>query len=363
MVKGKNRRLAFIVANYFGQCRGGAELQSEFVARQARQQGWDIHYCFVSNGNKYSTRDDVSLYPIRKRFLWSKLSNIKYPYHGSLLRVLRQIRPEVIYQRGATSFTGIAARYAARNPCRLVYHVASDPEVQASPLPWARPWLIPELLYFRYGLRNAGTVIAQTQMQADALKENYNRQAAVIPNGHPDPGECEKTERPLRVLWIANWKQLKRPELFVELAERIGGQGGIRFVMLGRQDGYRQLADRAKHIGIDVPGEVTNERVNELLTESHVLVNTSSYEGFSNTFVQAWMRKVPVVSLSVDPDKLLTARQLGFRSGSFDQLVSDTRLLLGDSELRNRLGARSRNYALNHCSMENMKRIVDIIAE
>ena len=52
---------------------------------------------------------------------------------------------------------------------------------------------------------------------------------------------------------------------------------------------------------LDYLGEQPIERVNSEIAASDVLV-TTSYEGFPNTFIQAWLRGVPVVSNGVDPD-------------------------------------------------------------
>ena len=46
-------------------------------------------------------------------------------------------------------------------------------------------------------------------------------------------------------------------------------------------------------------GQRTHAEVNELLARAHIFVNTSTHEGFPNTFIQAWLREVAVVSLSV----------------------------------------------------------------
>jgi hypothetical protein len=41
-----------------------------------------------------------------------------------------------------------------------------------------------------------------------------------------------------------------------------------------------------------------------------VFINTSKYEGFPNTFLQAWRRGIPVIS-SVDPDDVIQSKKLG----------------------------------------------------
>jgi glycosyltransferase involved in cell wall biosynthesis len=100
-----------------------------------------------------------------------------------------------------------------------------------------------------------------------------------------------------------------------------------------------------------------------MLSQGHILVNTSKQEGFSNTFIQAWMRKVPVVSLQVDPDSVLEKEGIGFCSGSFDQLVKDTQKLITDDKLRNEMGERARAYAIKNHSLKNMDKILDLMAE
>jgi glycosyltransferase involved in cell wall biosynthesis len=101
-------------------------------------------------------------------------------------------------------------------------------------------------------------------------------------------------------------------------------------------------------------GGVSQNEVNRRLGEGHILVCTSQYEGFSNTFVQAWMRKVPVVSLNADPDNIIVREGIGFKSLTFEKLTRDVKLLIENRELREKMGKKALQYAHKNHGIEKM---------
>jgi glycosyltransferase involved in cell wall biosynthesis len=112
-------------------------------------------------------------------------------------------------------------------------------------------------------------------------------------------------------------------------------------------------------------GKKKVEEVNELLESAHLFVNTSQRggEGFPNTFIQAWLRCVPVVSLEVNPDQLLDGQNTGICSGHFDQLVEDVKTLLSDVGRLAQMGKTARKIAIAHYSTQNCQQILDLMEQ
>jgi len=103
------------------------------------------------------------------------------------------------------------------------------------------------------------------------------------------------------VLWVARMGESKRPDLAVEIARRLAGH---RVVMVGGSEGgrvgdavYRAVvAAAAKVPNLELAGFVPYAEVDRYFDGARVLLNTSKFEGFPNTFLQAWARSMPTVS-------------------------------------------------------------------
>jgi glycosyltransferase involved in cell wall biosynthesis len=287
-----------------------------------------------------------------------------------LYRALARERPDVILQFVGCAHTGIAALYARRHGCKMVWRVTNDPSVEPQKASWLAPHRKLERLFLNFGIRNATLVVAQTEYQRARLAEAFpNAPVQVLPNFHPAPPDCGRDGAVVRqVTWIANFKPLKNPGAFVRLARRFAHRSDVRFVMVGGAPAgewaKQQLAAIAATPNVDYRGALSQSAVNSLLEETDLLVNTSDHEGFSNTFIQAWMRRVPVVSLRVDPDRLLSRGGLGaVAGGDEEQLYDSVASLLDDPDRRAAIGARARRYALEHhaeSNIETLARLLDL---
>jgi glycosyltransferase involved in cell wall biosynthesis len=219
--------------------------------------------------------------------------------------------------RGGQAYAGISAKYCSRNKCKLIWQIAGTRDIE--PFKWKfrrsqiNGFIDKKILEF--GIRRADYIVGQTSYQDDLLYRNYKRRCnLVIPNYHPKPPEKIEKKPPIKIVWIANFKEQKRPELFIRLAKEFSLKMDLRFIMIGRGSKNSQfgkiLKDVAEVNNLEYRGELPIDEVNQILSMSHIFVNTSRFEGFPNTYIQAWMRKVPVVTLEVDMISVFTREAL-----------------------------------------------------
>lgn len=287
-----------------------------------------------------------------------------------LLKLLRDIKPDLIYQRVGCAYTGIAAYYAKINNCSMIWHVAHDRTLMPfdQRISLDLPFRYIERKVLEYGIKHADHIVAQSNCQKELLEKQFGRTATVIPNFHPEPVEIIHKEKPIKVVWVANLKHWKRPELFIRLASDLQELDDVEFIMVGstaavRDDKWSEnlLESMSKLPGLNYLGARSQDEVNAILATAHIFVNTSRYEGFANTFIQAWMRKVPVVSLEVDPDNILTEAGVGlFAQGEYEKLREQVRMLIEDDNLRMKIGDRAQKYALSNHSVKNIQRLMEV---
>ena len=230
-----------------------------------------------------------------------------------------------------------------------------------------RPHTLIESRLAKRGVTHADVVVAQSSDQVNKLERNFGRRPdLLIRNFHQPPPDVAKDPGRFTIVWIGNFKPVKRPELFIELAGHFAQQSDVDFVMVGRpypSESVQGRLDEAIQANSNLThlGGLPQDDVNELLERAHLLVNTSQSEGFSNTFIQAWMRSVPVFTLGVNPDGLLDGGALGSSYESMAQMVSSIRELGSNFDMLNDMGTRSRLFAVQHYSMKNAAELADLI--
>jgi len=362
------KKLCMLVG-YYPINRGGSEYQTYLLAQRLRRE-FEVFYISVGQARDECIIDNrMKIYMLRSPDLLC-FKNAFFLLKSKISQILEHEQPDVIYQRVAYSATGIAARHCENSGCKLVWHIASQRDVAPSRKNGGWYGIVSRIdnRFRDYGIRNADAIIGQAAYQEELLRRRYGRACdLIVGNFHPLPSEQVVKDGPVRVVWVANLKPLKQPEVFIRLVERLHHRRDVRFVMIGRATSgrYQERLENAMAglSNLTYEGEQSIDEVNRTLARSHVFVNTSLYEGFPNTFIQAWFRHVPVVSLNVDPDNVLKARGLGYHSKSLEGLTKDTQRLIDDPDLRESMGRRARAYALQHHSMlPNIGKIVSLLA-
>ena len=284
--------------------------------------------------------------------------------------LLRTIGADVYLHAGAGVEVGAYALICRLLRRRFIYVVASSVDLThpngkvKGPLRWL----------YSVGLRLADAVICRSSEQQAWLLDRYGLQGVLIRTGHPVPTPlvrargCEDTSS---ILWVGRIHPLKQPEMFLDLAERVPNE---HFVMIVMPDDVQEaLWRRIQQRGVRLSNVTVYERIpwNEVSTHlgrAKLLVNTSTYEGFPNTFVQAALHGIPILSWAVDPDSVLSREGIGICArGSFDSLVASTRQMCASPDLQGQMGKRAQDYArryhdLNH-SAEELKTLVRRLAK
>lgn len=361
-------RLCIVLGGHWEAQMGGAQYQAKCLldAVGERPEFETFYLAQVVPGNRQRDRYTIVQFgPPNPTGSMGVLKSLP-----SLYQTLKRLKPDVIYQRCLMPYTGACAYYAARHGAKLVFHIASDDDVKrplgkSHSLGGLSRWIARKT--GEYGMRHADARIAQTSDQARLLRQEYGLEVTqVVPNFQPPPTEPPPPRDPerLRIIWIGNFKALKRPELFVGLAESLVSVPGIELVMIGRPGDTRfaELRQRMEKLpNLKFLGELPLDRTNAEIAASDLLVTTSTYEGFPNTFIQGWLRGLPALSCAVNPEGCLTTGGAGRLVKDMDEMRALILELKNDRAKLEAMSQRAREYGYANHLPEKAGVLVDML--
>ncbi len=355
---GRPTRLCFVMPFHILEGRGGgAEVQAWFLARS-----------YVAQSVRGNAGQEERLEGVR--VIWVRPAHhVRWSNAPAYYRAMVQLDPDFVVQRMTNLMTGVIGLYCQRHGRGFAWMCTDD----ASPMRWAawraqreanrlhkaHPFkaaffladaLLSDLSR-QWGMRRVTRAFAQNRFQEEALARSFGLASRQMVSGHQPPARLIPPERRLAdgiVLWVANLGPRKRPELFVELARR-GNGSGLRFVMIGGRDDalYVQSLFRDAPPNLEWLGRRSFEEALAWFDRAAFFVNTSTAagEGFPNTYVQAWLRGVPVFALEVDPDGIVTREELGRLCPDVETILADLRALAAQPGEYDRLAKSAREFA------------------
>jgi glycosyltransferase involved in cell wall biosynthesis len=110
---------------------------------------------------------------------------------------------------------------------------------------------------------------------------------------------------------------------------------------------------------VDYLGQVAPDKAQQVISDAALLLSTSHVEGFPNTFVQAWSSGTPVVSLKIDPDRLIDRLGLGAVSRNADRTIAEITALLDSPQRRDEIAVRARRFIVENYSAATVVKLFE----
>jgi len=349
---------------------GGAEVQQAALTRGLARSGFDVTVatCDYGQGRRVE-REGITFLATHPPFSGLPVLRFFHPRLTGNVRALLASKAEVLYERGSGMQAGLAADIASATRAGFVFAAAHDSDAQRA-MPLVE--LSRDRWWYARAVKRADRIVAQTESQQRKFREEWRREAEVIPNLVELPLRVTDAGADRAVLWVSTYKESKRPEWVLELARRLPQ---IRFVMAGvvpppplTPEVFEATRIAARELpNLEVRGHLDRSALTEFFSRGSLFVHTSSSEGFPNTLLEAWAHGLPSVSI-FDPDGIVARERLGEVVPDLPALAVSVERWMSERERRRETGARARAYVERHHApgtvIDSLAKVLDsVVAE
>lgn len=308
--------LEFFVEN--GNPMGGSAVETFVWMNTLKELGFEICQARLENDHRALLRhcNWVTTVPIYdetkgKRMVW-------YAYRfPSIFRALRASKCDLVYTsipKWFSFYIGICCKLLRM---KHIVRIASDNMMDD------RIYLNHKKKYIKtyisMGFKFADFILSQNQYQFETLTKRFpNKKILKIFN----PIVIDRTFLKVKewptgyIAWVANFRDVKNLPLLYRIASILPNE---QFKIAGVPlEGYmdaeteESLVNLRKLQNVEFVGKVSREGILSFFSKSKFLINTSKYEGFSNTFLEAMVTGTPILTTkNVNPDGIIDVFSLG----------------------------------------------------
>lgn len=304
---------------------GGIAVQMYFWAQIFADQGWEV-YSFSERHNERMVKEGITFLP-KKNI--KRINLLSEWWHAFLFTI--KLRPEIIIYRGANRELLPLTQMSKLFGVKLLFFAASD--VNFEPGKELVGSKLNRKCYQR-AVKSCKYFIVQNTHQQETLRHNYGKDSTILYNIWGTVRQSSAEDVPQSdAVWVANFRTLKRAEWVIDTAE---SKPEYRFILAGGPMGdgkyYEEIKKHSDTMdNIDFLGPRSFFYTCELVSMSRVLLCTSTFEGFPNTFLQAWSHGLPIIS-TVDPSGIISKYKLGETVNTEEELATSLQRILNNRE-------------------------------
>lgn len=215
------------------------------------------------------------------------------------------------------------------------------------------------------GLKKTDLIITQNEYQKKTLKENYGKESIILNSMYPIFPIKYSVQQKKTVIWVGRATKWKQPEIFIDLAK---DNPDTTFKMIcgpakNELEFYEKIKKKTNHIkNLELIEYIPFSKINEEFLNAKIFINTSTTEGFPNTYIQSMKNKTPILALNFNPDGIITKNRCGFCSeGNISLFKKQFKLLNTNDKERKIMGENGFSYAKENYDVKKIVKIYERI--
>jgi glycosyltransferase involved in cell wall biosynthesis len=338
---------------HYNDYLGGSEIQCDIIAKNMILKGHKVFYGAIDS-LKTNYEVNYEVIPLRK---------ISFQI---IAKIFKGIKPDIVYWRYNKNYLLVAGILCWYYRIKLVFAITSISDTKRYKiirLPEINKLKIKKRIrslmrvvkvfmlsfinsYGCYFVNGATSVRKSLLINLSSFRKKVPK-VCIYDSMETKLSEKFKWKKPY-VIWVANLKKIKNPELFLNAARKFVDKN-VDFIMVGKiqDDVYEYFNDKNEFPpNLFYLGPKKPEEVNSMIRGSLFLVHTCNPEGFPNNYIQAWMQGRPTIALYFDPDSIIENNNIGYYSKNFDRMCNDINNLIEDKRLREEMGNNARKIAV-----------------
>ena len=349
---------------------GGAERQFYLFGKELSDRGWDVSYIIKKEKIPSISLDWCKIHPVNFKYLGGH----KFHLIIGIISLMNAMR------------LSKASNFTVKTPAFLLLPMLifsklfnrkiifwSQMGHDADPKRKVKNKLISKIQ--NKCLKKVDYIIAQTEGQSEQYRVNMNLGSTVIRNIASEYTSKATVPKKQNILWIGNSNIHKRQEIFLELCKLMPDYKFMMAMNIGKKNRFKMALKSSEKIpNLNFLGAVKQSETQNLFDQALIYIHTAEREGFPNTYLQACAGKTPIVSLSIDPDNILSKYNIGYCK-NYNTSLEDEKTaielakmllpginkIISNKQLREELGANGFDYLKKYHSPANVVQQLELL--